>query len=102
MKKSLAIFLFILISYPCYADVINPHFTSEQRAKIQELRKERYQLRQRKSYINDVCGDISSIDKKECKVKLKKEYDENLKILEKLIKENKKNASKNITNSFDS
>lgn len=105
MKKFLVALFLIMVSAPMYADVINPKLSSDEYKKIREQRQERYKIRQRQSYINNICGlnskseafDRQSVNK--CKAELKKEYDATIKLVEKIAKENKKNAKQKAASS---
>ena len=97
MKRLFILFCLFTINVPVFADVINPKLTPAQWEKLRQERQERFLYRQRMSYINNICGELSS-DKKACKAKLKAEYDANLKILDKYVKESSKNAEENLKN----
>lgn len=101
MKNFLVVFCLISIVTPAFADVLDPRLTKEDRAKIVQQRQERYIQRRRMSIINVHCGmNLTTKNQKECKQKLKKEYDELLKIVDKVVEINKKyeNSSKNLKN----
>ena len=97
--KKLFVTLLILAGSACvFADVIDPHLSDKEYAQIRKQKQERYKMRQRTNYINNICGINKAggeYDKKfvnSCKNQLKKEYDETVKLLEKIASENKKNA----------
>ena len=108
MKRFLLI-LCMMFMLPVFADVINPNLTPEQRQKIYQEKRQRYIQNTRLSTLNRVCGaanvkfrkaNYSEVFNKteieKCKVELKRDYEENIKFLDKYAKESKQNADKNI------
>ena len=67
-------------------------------------RQERYKLRQRQNYINNICGIKKNgevVDKKSlnsCKAEIRKEFDATIKLVEQIANENKKNAKQEVKN----
>lgn len=113
MKKALIALFLLCLAEPVFADVINPNLTPEQRQKIFQERRQRYIESTRLSTLNRVCGvantkfrratysevfDKTEIEK--CKVELKRDYEENIKFLDKYAKESKQNADKNIKSAY--
>ena len=103
--KKLLVTLFILAGSACvYADVINPHISSEEYDNLRKQRQERYKLRQRHNYINNICGIKKNgevVDKKSlnsCKAEIRKEFDATIKLVEQIANENKKNAKQEVKN----
>lgn len=109
MKKALIALFLLCLAEPVFADVINPNLTPEQRQKIYQEKRQRYIQNTRLSTLNRVCGaanvkfrkaNYSEVFNKteieKCKVELKRDYEENIKFLDKYAKESKQNADKNI------
>ena len=105
--KSLIVFMILMsMGTPVLADIVSPELTPRQREEIRQKRLERFQIRKRQNFIMSTCGFTSLEEittKKEmnnCKAKLKKEYEETIKLVEQNIKENN-NAEKNAKNAAD-
>ena len=113
MKKALIALFLLCLAEPVFADVINPNVdlvpNAEQRQKIYQGKRQRYIQNTRLSTLNRVCGaanvkfrkaNYSEVFNKteieKCKVELKRDYEENIKFLDKYAKESKQNADKNI------
>jgi hypothetical protein len=83
MKKFFVIFFLLMTGMVASADVINPRLTQNDRLQLIEKRHTEYLERQRILTIKRVCGKSDDVDKKACKAKLKKDYQETIKYLEK-------------------
>lgn len=99
MKKFIIFICLFGLSAPAFADLINPDLTSKQIEELRMKKAKLYQERTRKTQIRNICGDLKNLDKKECKAKLKKEYDETIKVMQDIIKENKNIAADEISDS---
>lgn len=109
MKKFLISIFILSIGTPVLADIVRPNLTPEQRIQIQKEREERYFQHQKMTLLNRLCGyqpiaiqknlpDFSEEKLEQCRIKLKKDYEQNLIFLDKYVKDSKEkyNANKNL------